>query len=670
MAFEYDCAGWATKSGVKCDDGRTILKNAFRSDIKNGKVVPIVYQHDHKNPDMILGHALLENRDDGVYAYCKFNDSENGQLMKNRVHDGDVTQFSIYANRLKQTNRKEVFHGCIRELSLVLSGANPEAIIDKPYVLKHSDIYDEEFECDDGYIYAGSDYADITVEEGIIKHGFDYEDSIDDSGYNAYPFETEENSETESVIEHSDKEAADTETKTEKSEKTVGEIWDTFTDDQKKLAFVIAAMSLDGKEIKHSSDDSETSDGQTVEQVYNSLNEDQKKVLNIIVGLIIENHKERDGKSMAHAFNAFETQTEELQNESLQHSAEEIASCITEAKENGQSMRQAFLAHGIEHIDYLFTEDHTVNTPPVFIDRPQGWVSTVLNGVHHTPFSKVKTRFADITGEEARARGYIKGDKKENEVFTLLRRSVGPTTVYKHQEFDRDDVIDIVDFNVVAWVKTEMRGKLDEEIARAILVSDGRPSSSRVKIKEDCIIPIWKDDPDLFVVQARIPLKSTDDDTIKARKFIRACVKSRKNYRGSGSPMLFTTEDWLTDMLLLTDNIGRDLYEDEAKLAKKLRVSSIVTVPVMENCTRQDDGVTYTLMGIIVNLGDYTVGADKGGEVNMFDDFDIDYNKQKYLIETRCSGALTVPFSAIVIESFNDDSNTTPSTDNSEPEES
>ena len=647
MAFKYDCAGWATKAGVQCSDGRTIMPNAFKDDIKNGKVVPIVYNHDHSDPEMILGHALLENRDTGVYAYCKFNDSAKGAAMKDCVHNGDITQFSIYANKLKQTSKKEVLHGCIRELSMVLAGANPEATIDQPYVLVHSD-YEDVPETDDAYIYPGSEFSDVHVEHGEITNGFAYKKEAE---YTAYPFSNEEKAVTHAGSKDS-----------VKKDKTIGEIWETFNDDQKKLAFIMAAFAVNG-DIEHSDiDEDDTSishageDSKTVEDVYNTLNEEQKEALNIIVGFIVEdskkkksskNDEERDDPNMKH--NIFEDQMDETR-EVIQHSDEEIFSAIEDARINESSLKRSFLQHGITHLDYLYPEDRLLDSPPRFINRPTGWVQTVLNGVHHSPFSKIKSQFADITGEEARARGYIKGDQKEDEVFTLLRRSVGPTTIYKHQSFDRDDVIDITDFDIIAWVKAEMRLKLDEEIARAILIGDGRSNASRIKIKEDCIIPIWKDDPTLFTVLARY--EATGDPSVDIKKFIRAAVKARKNYRGSGSPTLFTTEDMLTDILLLTDNIGRDLYEDEAKVAKKLRVKDIVTVPVMENQTRTVEGVVYTLNGIIVNLTDYNVGADKGGAVNMFDDFDIDYNKQKYLIETRCSGALTVPFSAIIIESY------------------
>lgn len=658
MSFEYDCAGWATRSGIRCSDGRTILPGAFKDDIKNGKVVPIVWQHNHDDPRMVLGHALLENRKDGVYAYCKFNNSELGTVAKNRVHDRDITQFSIWANKLKQTSNKEVLHGVIRELSVVLSGANPEAVIDQPFVLVHSDDPDDTT-CDDAYIFAGQEMSNIDFTHGEITKGFDYSEPAKDE-FIEYPFDSVED------ISHAEdsKDDDDSGKEESKSEKTIGEIWDTFTDKQKKLAMVIAAYNLSNKELAHSdtvkSDDSDEPDnGDTVQDIYDSLNDEQKEVLNIVVGTIIEESKKNEKgaeSDMKHSvWDTDPTVEKDVENETLAHSAEDILVAMEDAKEIG-SMRKSFLQHGITNIDYLYPEDHNLNTPPAFIKRPDGWVSKVLNGVHHTPFSKVKSQFANITGDEARARGYIKGDKKENEVFTLLRRSVGPTTIYKHQEMDRDDMIDITEFDVVAWLKLEMRGMLDEEIARAILVSDGRLSSSRVKIPEDKIIPIWKDDPDLFTIPARFTVGANDTEDDVVKKFIRAAIKARKYYRGSGQPTLFTTEDLLTDILLLTDNIGRDIYEDESKIAKKLRVKEIVTVPVMENLTRSvtinETAVTCTLRGIIVNLSDYNVGADKGGAVNMFDDFDIDYNKQKYLIETRISGALTVPFSAIIIESY------------------
>lgn len=653
MSFSYDCAGWATKSGVKCADGRTIMPNAFKDDIKNGKVVPVVWQHQHDDPRKVLGHALLENRPEGVYAYVKFNDSELGTTARNRVHDKDISQFSIYANRLKQTTNKEVYHGKIRELSVVLAGANPEAVIDQPFVLVHSDDPDD-VTCTEAYIFPGES-DDIQVGHGEITEGFD---SVDDE-YEEYPFSKKVIEKQIAFLEHKNEYEDGDDDESGKEEKTVGEIWNTFTAEQKKLAFIIAAASLDKKGLAKTATTaahSDSNNGATVEDVYNSLNSEQKEVLNIVVGAIINeynNQNERDDSDMKH--NIWDD-VEERDDDTMVHSETDILEAMEDAKNIG-SMKKSFLEHGITNIDYLYPEDHNLNTPPAFIKRPDGWVQKVLGSVHHTPFSKIKSQFADITGDEARARGYIKGDLKENEVFTLLRRSVGPTTIYKKQEFDRDDMIDITDFDTVAWIKLEMRGMLDEEIARAILVSDGRPSSSRIKIKEDCIIPIWKDDPDLFTVPARFYVKESDDENAIVRKFIRTAIKARKHYRGSGQPTLFTTEDLLTDILLLTDNVGRDIYEDESKVAKKLRVKEIVTVPVMENLTRtvtiaENETATATLLGIIVNLIDYNVGADKGGAVNMFDDFDIDYNKQKYLIETRCSGALTVPFSAIIIESI------------------
>ena len=596
--MKYDFSGYATRNDLKCSDGRTIRAGAFKECA--GKVVPLVWQHQHGDPMNVLGHALLEERSDGMYAYCSFNNTEPAQQAKELVLHGDVDQLSIYANKLVQ-KAGDVLHGAIREVSLVIAGANPGAMIDF-IAMAHG----EDGESDEAVIYNN--------------------DFIDNLGG-----ELEDDAESEESVEHSDTkeeaiEHADSEDKEEKQE-------------EKKMA------EDSGKE-------------KTVQDVIDTMNEEQKKVMMYLVGVAAENgganeNKNEGEEDMKH--NVFDGSDEykgsEGQDE-LTHA--QIKTMIDDGKKYG-SLRDSVLAHaddyGIKDIDWLFPEAKTFTDKPEFISRKMEWVSTVMSGVHKSPFSRIKSMFADITEDEARAKGYIKGNLKKEEVFSLLKRTTTPTTIYKKQKLDRDDIIDITDFDVVAWIKAEMRVMLDEEIARAILVGDGRLSSDDDKINEDNIRPIWKE-ADLFCIKKEVTVGENDDAT--AKNFIRACIKSRKDYRGSGNPVLFTTEDFLTDMLLLEDSIGHKLYKTEGELATAIRVSKIVTVPVMENLTRpvtkNNQAYTNTLMGIIVNLNDYNVGADKGGAISMFDDFDIDYNQQKYLIETRCSGALTKPFSAIVLE--------------------
>lgn len=562
--MKYDFSGWATKNNLKCSDGRTILKDAFKEN--DGQKVPLVWNHQHDDPDNVLGHALLENRDEGVYAYCAFNDTESGQQAKKLVEHGDVVSLSIYANKLKQQGGN-VIHGAIREVSLVLAGANPGAFID--VVMSHGE--DSE---GDGII--------SMMEDISLSHG-----EIDDN-----------------TISHAEKNKED----------------EKMADNSKDM---------------------------TIQDVINTMTEDQKNAMYYLIGKAIEADDENDeggDENMKH--NVFDNDTEN-KDDVLSHS--DMEAIFSDAKRYG-SLKDSVLAHGIDQIDYLFPEAESLNRTPEFIKRDTGWVSKVMSGVHHTPFSRIKSMFADITEDDARAKGYIKGKLKKEEVFGLLKRTTTPTTVYKKQKLDRDDVIDITDFDVVAWLKSEMRMMLDEELARAFLVGDGRLSSSDDKINEQNIRPIWKDD-DLYTIKSSIEVAADATSDQKAKAFIRAIIKARKNYKGSGEPTLYTTEDMLTDCLLMEDNNGRIIYDSTAKLANMLRVKEIVTVPVMEGLTRTaDEGKTMALMGIVVNLADYNVGADKGGAVNMFDDFDIDYNAQKYLIETRCSGALIKPFSAIAVE--------------------
>ena len=580
---KYDFSGWATKNDLKCSDGRIIRRDAFKDN--DGQTVPLVWNHQHNDPLNVLGHALLENRAEGVYAYCKFNDTPAGQNAKMLVEHGDVSALSIYANRLKQDDCN-VTHGVIREVSLVLAGANPGAFIDS--ILRHGEASDDE-----AVIYTG--------EQLSLEHA-EKEDNMDEN----------------------------------KQEKTVQDVVDSMTEEQKNVMYALIGQALE--DVKHGDVDEE----------------DQNQ----------ENNKEGEDEEMKH--NVFENDNNK-KNE-LTHADMEMI--LKDAKRCG-SLKEAVLQHadaipdaipgdklynnyGIkpnkdhEGISMLYPDYKNLNNVPDFIKRDTGWVAQVMNGVHHTPFSRIKSMFADITEDEARARGYIKGNLKKEEAFTLLKRTTDPQTIYKKQKLHRDDIIDITSFDVVAWIKAEMRMMLEEEIARAILVGDGRQTSDDDHIQENHIRPIYKEEK-LFVVNRVLDHQADADD--RAKLFIRTAIKARKDYKGSGEPTLFCTEDLLTDMLLLEDTNGRVIYDSVAKLATALRVKNIITVPVMEGAHRTNgDKGECDLLGLIVNLKDYTIGADKGGAVSMFEDFDIDYNAYKYLIETRCSGALVKPFSAIVIE--------------------
>lgn len=573
---KFDFSGWATKANLKCSDGRTIMKDAFKEN--DGKQVPLVWNHQHNDPDNVLGHALLENRDEGVYAYCKFNDSESGKTAKLLVQHGDVNALSIYANQLKQ-NMSNVLHGNIREVSLVLAGANPGASIDS--IMMHGEESDEE-----AVIYTGENIALAHADE-------------------EKPKESNKEEKENKAVENEEKAGG---------EKTVADVFNTLNEEQKTVVYAMIGQALE-----------DAGNGETKETEKNETTEG-------------------GNEDMKH--NVFDNETQGQENV-LSHDA--MATIINDAKRYG-SLKDSFLAHaaeyGIDQIDYLFPEAKTLNNPPEFIKRDTSWVTKVMGGVHHTPFSRIKSMFANITEDEARAKGYIKGNLKKEEVFGLLKRTTTPTTIYKKQKLDRDDVVDITDFDVVAWLKSEMRMMLDEEIARAILLGDGRPTSSDDKINEQNIRPIVSD-ADLYTIKKQVDVAKGATDDAKAKALIKAAVKARKEYKGSGNPTLFTTEDMLTDCLLLEDGIGHRLYKNEGEVAAAMRVSNIVTVPVMEGVKGPKGG---DLMGVIVNLTDYNVGADKGGAVNMFDDFDIDYNQQKYLIETRCSGALTKPYSAIALE--------------------
>lgn len=573
--MKYDFSGWATRNNIKCSDGRTILKDAFKQ--HDGQTVPLVWNHQHNESANVLGHAVLENRDEGVYAYCTFNDTEAGKNAKLLVEHGDVTALSIYANQLKQKG-SNVMHGTIREVSLVLAGANPGAFIDS--VIRHG-----EFCEDEAVIYTG--------EELTLQHADDPSDKADKK----------------------DKKGDD---EVDNNEKTIQDVFDTLNEEQKNVVYALIGQALEDKEMAQS-----------------AIEEN-------------ENNIEEDGGEQEMKHNVFEGKETE-NNDVLSHDAMETI--LKDAKRYG-SLKESFLAHaesyGIKDIEWLFPDAKNVNMPPDFIKRDDSYVQKVMRGVHHVPFSRIKSMHANITADEARAKGYIKGNRKKEEVFTLLKRTTTPTTIYKKQKLDRDDVVDITDFDVVAWLKMEMRMMLDEEIARAILVGDGRLSDSDDKINETCIRPISKDD-DLYCVKASVAAAAaaTDDDIAKA--FIKTVIKSRKEYKGSGSPTLFTTEDVITNCLLLEDKNGRVIYDTVDKLATALRVKEIVAVEVMEGAKTTVNKVEKPLMAIMVNLVDYYVGADKGGAVNMFDDFDIDYNQQKYLMETRCSGALVKPYSAVAV---------------------
>ena len=591
MEERYDFSGWATRNDIECADGRTIRRDAFKD--CDGKTVPLMWQHIHDDPNVVLGHALLENRPEGVYAYGKFNDTDAGRNARAFVKNGDVTALSIYANKLKQKGGN-VLHGVIRELSLVMSGANPGAYIEIPE-MAHSDD-DAELE---GIIWNDDDTIDPT---DVIFHSATVVEKEDEE-------ETEQPSEETEEMAHADEADEEKET-TKMADKTIGEVVESMNEDQKKVLYYLVGKAANGG----AADD-----------------EDEEDV----------EHYDDEGETFEMKHNVFDGSYDE--GPTLTHS--QMEEIIKDGKKYG-SLKESFLAHaeeyGVDGIEWLFPEDRELNNTPEFIKRDMDWVSAVMGAVHHTPFSRVKSTFANITEDEARAKGYIKGNMKKEEVFSLLKRSTSPQTVYKKQKLDRDDKIDITDFDIVAWLKGEMRMMLNEELARAILIGDGRLASDEDKISEDHIRPI-ANDADLFTIKKGVTVGSDDDAT--AKNFIRTAIKARKDYKGSGNPALFTTEDMLTDMLLLEDGFGHALYATEAALATKLRVSKIVTVPVMEGF--KVDG--KDLMGIIVNMRDYNVGADKGGAVEMFEDFDIDYNQEKYLIETRCSGALTVPYSAIVL---------------------
>ena len=567
MSKEYDFQGWATRSNIRCSDGLTIMPDAFKHN--TGKKVPIIWNHDHGDPTNVLGYGILEHKNGGVWVKGVFNDTEKGQTAKELTQSGDIDSLSIFAAQLRKVGQ-QVADGDIKEVSLVLAGANPEAKIET--VLSHSDDGTE-----DAYIhFIGEDNRLIIP----------------------------------SILRHSDEEE-------DEEEESMGleEILGTLNEEQQEaVAFLLEQVVAEPEEDDDDYDDDDEYDYDDEEDY-----EDMK-------------HSYFSGDNMG---------------ETLMHS-EEIMLAIDDGKRIGK-MSESFLAHGITNLEVMFPDAMDALNGPVVKSREMTWVQHVMSHTHHSPFARIKTVVADITADEARAKGYIKGHLKKEEVFSMLKRTTSPTTVYKKQKMDRDDVIDITGYDVLMFLKAEMRVMLDEELARAFLVGDGRLVDNEDKIKEDCIRPIWKD-ADLYTVKVKTAAAPTDRGEKRAKEFIDAVIRSRKLYKGSGSPTGYITEDVLTECLLIKDTTGRDIYDDVDKLAKKLRVSELVTVPVMEGLTRVQDTKTYELLGLIVNLTDYNVGTDKGGEVNFFDDFDIDYNAQKYLIETRCSGALVRPFAALAVE--------------------
>ena len=597
---DYDFSGWATKSNIKCSDGRTIMNNAFKDN--DGQKVPLVWNHQHDDPNEVLGHALLENRADGVYAYCKFNDTESGRTAKELVRNGDVDKLSIFANKLK-TVANNVIHGCIREVSLVLAGANPGAYIDS--VVMHGEGSEMEEE--------GVIYTDEKID--ILQHSDEESDSS--------------KKEDSKEMEEEKKEQEEKDNKKEKDEKTVKEVFDTLNEEQKEAVYAIVGQAIE--DSKKANDDNQDNDE-------NDDSSDKE-----------ENNKDKgDSEVMKH--NVFDKEDNQ---EVLMHS-EIINDAVREAKKYG-SMKESFIAHAeannMENYEILFPDATELYKEPRVIEKDRSWVDKVMNAVKHTPFSRVKTTFGRMSETEARAKGYIKGTLKTDVKMSFLNRVTTPTTVYIKNDIDRDDVIDITDFDIVAWQKREMRKNLDKELALAMLLGDGRNVSDPNKINEQNIRPVVKDN-EMYTIQYTVKdgvdynnanNSHSENDSV-TKGVVRAAIKSRKEYKGSGNPTFYTTEDLLTDLLLIEDQNGRLIYDSIQKLCTALRVKEIVTIPEMETDAYKD------IYGIIVNMNDYTAGADKGGSVSMFDDFDIDFNQMKYLMETRMSGALTVPYSAIVLK--------------------
>ena len=633
MEETYDFSGWATRNDLKCADGRVIRRNAFKDD--DGRKVPLVWQHNHKGIENVIGHAILENRDEGVYAYCSLNDTPNGKHAKEIIRHGDVEALSIYANGLKQQG-SDVFHGVIRELSLVLAGANPGAYIEE-VELAHG----EGFSDTDAIIYNGEELPELyhsaeddEEDEEKKKKKEDEEESEESNDDN----ESEDNAEEETNDDDSEEDEDMEEKKklshaAEGENKTVQEIYDNMTEEQQLACAAIAAAAVDEATGKKSDEDEEGGE----EMKHNVFDQGSETTLAHAVDFTALLAEAQKNGSLKDAVLSHAAEFEEDIDEFIAHAYPK--------NEDGTDQ-----TYGVANIGWLFPEARMATPTPEWIKRDTDWVAGVINGVHHTPFSRIKSMFADITEDEARAKGYIKGKKKTEEVFSLLKRSTTPQTIYKKQKLDRDDIIDITDFDVVAWIKAEMRMMLDEEIARAILVGDGRSIASDDHISHEHVRPIWLDD-ELYTIRHTV---AGETDKEKATNLIDDAVRARIGYKGSGSPTLYTTEQWITEMLLLKDEMGHRLYKTMEELATAMRVVKIVPVPVLEGLTRTvgegQDAHTYELAGIIINLKDYTVGADKGGAISLFDQFDIDYNQQKYLIETRISGAMTKPKAAIALE--------------------
>ena len=600
---KYDFSGYATRNDIVCSDGRTIRKNAFAD--QDGQKVPLVWQHQHNSPDNILGHALLENREDGVYAYCSFNGTEAAARAKELVRHGDIKSLSIYSNKLQQ-KAGNVIHGAIREVSLVLTGANPGAFIDFP-VLEHGD----DAEVSEARIYMFQEITPYLAHEDDDSSYEDYDDS--DDGYDDYDddvddYDVEDDYDNESDYEDDIYDEEDD----DMGEDSIRDIYENMTPEQQGAVEVLVGLALEDEDDGY--DDFEHSD-------------------------------EGDYEDMR--YNVFDSYEDDV----IMHS-DDLDALIHDGLADGKSfgsLKESFLAHaqdyGIDDITFLFPEYKNLNNPPEFIKRDTGWVSKWMSGVTKRPFSRIKSQFANITEDEARAKGYIKGSLKKEEVFTLLRRTTDPQTIYKKQKLDRDDILDITDFNVVVWMKAEMRGMLEEECARAMLIGDGRSTSDTDKIQEAHVRPVITDE-DLFTI--KVPVDASDP-TKFYKNIIAQAIRGRKTYKGTGAPTFWTVEDYISELLLLEDGIGHRLYKTENELSTAMRVREIVPVEVMEGQTVKVNGTDYDLIGVIINPVDYTVGADKGGQVAMFEDFDIDYNQEKYLIETRMSGALTKPFSAIVL---------------------
>lgn len=626
----YDFSGWATKYGIKCSDGRTIMHAAFKDN--DGLVIPLVWNHDHTNATSVIGKATLCHKDEGVYAYCSLNDTEYAKTAKVLVEHGDITSLSIYANRLKQ-NGNEVVHGQIRELSLVLAGSNPEARIDN--VLAHGELTNN-----DEYVCWAFD-SDIAV----IDH------SEDSSVTEPEPTTTDEE------VTHAEKEDS-------AKEETVADVFTSLTEEQKNAVYAIIAAAMDPnpeKTFKNAPKKGEGEEsGKTIQEVFDTLNEKQKTVVYAIIGQLVDqnNTGNEDEKPVSHSMeedtnmkkNIFEQTNKETnvtENVELTHS--EFTAIMNDVKKVG-NLKDAFLEHSITNVDVLMPEYKSVGAPET-LSRDMTWVSYVLSAVKHTPFARIKSRYFDITAPEARAKGYVTGNQKAEEVVAAYKRSTDPQTIYKLQKLDRDTFLDITDFDTVAYMKQEMRTMLDEELARAILIGDGRSSSAEDKVSPDHIRPIWGDH-NAYTTNVPLTRAANMSDEAFAKAFVKAARKNRKLLKGSGKPVFLCGEDFLSDLLAIEDTNGHFIYEDEEKLAKHLRVSKIIPVPVMDGLKRTNDDETkdYKFIGMFVNLNDYTVGADKGGNVNFFDDFNLDYNKMEYLIETRCSGALCKPKCALTFE--------------------